>query len=65
MFTQTKIALAVALVLGTAFAASAATKPRVADDNQSAAYNVIPGYDKDGRTVGIADPNEAGVQLQR
>jgi hypothetical protein len=64
-FAKTKIALAAAIVLGTAFAASAATKSRVANDNQSAAYNVIPGYDKDGRTVGIADPNQAGVQLQR
>ena len=57
MFTQTKIALAVALVLGTAFAASAATKNPVANNAQVAAYDAIPGYGGDGATVAIPNPD--------
>jgi hypothetical protein len=57
MFTTTKFALAAALVLYATLSASAATKPRVAHDDQAAASSVIPGYGKDGRTVGVPDPN--------
>ena len=43
-----------------------AQKPhRVAHANQSAVYNVIPGYDQDGRTVAILDPDQYGIQSQR
>jgi hypothetical protein len=65
MFSTTKIALSVAIVLSTGFAASAATDHRVAHDNGSAASNMIPGYDKDGRTVGIPDPDKLAVQSKR
>jgi len=58
MFAKTKIALAVAIVLGTAFAASAATKASVSQAVQSAAYNAIPGYDKDGGLVAIPNPDQ-------
>jgi len=58
MFAKTKIALAAAIVLGTALAASAATRPQVAQAGQSAAYNVIPGYDKDGGLVAIPNPDQ-------
>ena len=60
MSGKTKIALlSAAVVLSTAFAASAATKTGVTQASQSAAYNMIPGYDKDGRTVGIPDPDRS------
>ena len=65
MFTKTKIALAAAIVLSTAFSASAATKPRVSHVDRSAIYNVIPGYDKDGGTVGIPDPDQFANRPQR
>jgi predicted lipoprotein len=57
MFTQTKIALAVVLVLGTAFSASAATKTPAASNAQVAAYEVMPGYGSDGATVAIPNPD--------
>jgi hypothetical protein len=59
MFAKTKIALAVAIVVGTAFAASAATRPQVTQVGQSAAYNAIPGYDKDGGLVAIPNPDQS------
>jgi hypothetical protein len=62
MFSKTKIALSAAIVLSTAFAASAATNPRVHNDNGAAASNMIPGYDKDGHTVGIPDPDTFAAQ---
>jgi hypothetical protein len=43
MFTKTKIAFAIAIVLSTAFSASAATKPRVSHTRRTAIYNMIPG----------------------
>ena len=33
--------------------------------NQSAIYNMIPGYDESGGVVGIADPDRYGIQSQR
>jgi hypothetical protein len=65
MFTKTKIALSAAIVLGAAFSASAATKPAVTQVSQAAAYDMIPGYDRDGHTVGIPNPDRFGVQSQR
>jgi len=62
MFAKTKIALAVAIVLGTTFSASAATKARVTHNDQATAYDVIPGYAKDGSTVAIPNPNKSGSQ---
>jgi hypothetical protein len=60
MFSKTKIALSAAIVLGTAFSASAATKPGVTHVNQSAFFTMIPGYAKDGSVVAIPDPNHYG-----
>ncbi|HUI22671.1 MAG TPA: hypothetical protein VLZ74_16755 [Methylocella sp.] len=37
---------------------------RVARANQSAVYNVVPGFDQDGRTVAIPDPDQ-GILSQR
>jgi len=59
MFSKTKIALAAVIVLSTAFSASAAIKPRVADVKQSATY-MIPGYASDGSVVAIPDPDHYG-----
>jgi hypothetical protein len=64
MFTKSKLALAAAIVLGATLSASAATKPRVSHTDQAAAYNVIPGYDKDGNTVGIPNPEHSPSQRQ-
>jgi hypothetical protein len=57
MFTATKLVLVAAVVLGATLLASAATKSRVAHDNQSVAYNTIPGYGKDGGLTGVPNPN--------
>jgi hypothetical protein len=57
MFSKTKMALSAAIVLSTAISASAATKPRVTDVNQSATSNTIDGYAKDGSAVEIPDPD--------
>ena len=57
MFTQTKIALAAALVLGASFPASAATKTFVANAAQAAANDVIPGYGSNGATVAVPNPD--------
>jgi hypothetical protein len=42
MFNRTKIALSTAIVLGTAFSASAATKPHSTHVHRSALYNMAP-----------------------
>jgi len=55
---STKIALSAAIVLSTAFAASAATKPIQASG--STAYTMIPGYNQSGGVVAITDPDHAG-----
>jgi hypothetical protein len=60
MFAKTKIALAVAVVLGATFAASAATQTRVANNDQATSYDAIPGYAKDGSTVAIPNPDRSG-----
>jgi hypothetical protein len=62
MLTKTKLALAAALVLSATLSASAATKPRVAHGDQAATYDAIPGYDKDGNTVGIPNPERSQPQ---
>jgi hypothetical protein len=59
MFTTTKLAIAAAIVLGATFSASAATKPRAAEATRSQAYDVIPGYAKDGSTVAIPNPEKS------
>ena len=33
--------------------------------NESADYNTIPSYDRDGGVVGIPDPDQSGTQAQR
>lgn len=60
MFTMTKVALAAAIVVGTAFAASAATKPHFSPVSGSAFYTMIPGYAGDGGVVTIRDPDHPG-----
>jgi hypothetical protein len=64
-FPKTKIALSALIVLGTALTASAATNLRVRQDHGAAVTSVIPGYDKDGRTVGIPDPDKFTVPSKR
>jgi hypothetical protein len=63
---NTKRALAalgvVAMLTSPAFAQK---QHHLARANQSAAYNVIPGYDRDGRTVGIPNPDQYDIQSQR
>jgi hypothetical protein len=58
MFSKMEIALSVAIVLGTACAASAATKPTQVSG--SAVYTMIPGYDKSGGVVAVPDPDHRG-----
>ena len=65
MFVATKIALSAAILVNTALAAWAATKHRATHDNQLVAHNVIPGYDKNGQTVGVPDPDQIAVQSKR
>ena len=60
MFSETKIALSVAIVLGTALTASAATKPQTTQTTGSAFYTMIPGYAKDGGVVAVPHPNRRG-----
>jgi hypothetical protein len=62
MLIKTKLAFAAALVLSATLSASAATKPRVAYADQAATYDAIPGYDKDGNTVGIPNPERSQPQ---
>ena len=58
MFSKTKIALSAAIVLSTAFAASAATKPTQVSG--SAFYTMIPSYDRNGSVVAVTDPDHSG-----
>jgi hypothetical protein len=44
MFSKTKIALSAAIVLSTAFSASAVTAHRHAHVRRPAIYNMVPGY---------------------
>jgi hypothetical protein len=44
VFTNTKIALTIGIVLSTAVSASAATKPRATHVRRPAIYNVVPNY---------------------
>ena len=44
MFTNTKVALTIGIVLSTVISASAATKPRATHVKRSAIYNVVPNY---------------------
>ena len=60
MFSKTKIALSAAIVLGTAFAASAATKSQVTQASGSAFYTMIPSYDRNGGVVAVTDPDHSG-----
>jgi hypothetical protein len=63
MLTKTKLALAAALVLSATLSASAATKSHVARVDQAATYDAIPGYNRDGNTVAIPNPERS--QLER
>jgi hypothetical protein len=44
MFSKAEIALSAAIVLGTAFSASAATAHRHSHVRRPAIYNMVPGY---------------------
>jgi hypothetical protein len=65
MSSIAKCVLAIALVLSASLAASAATKTRVTQSGlaaaqaaaQPTAYDVIPGYGKDGGRVAVPNPN--------
>jgi hypothetical protein len=59
MLTRTKVALAAMIIIGTAVSASAATKSQATRDDQSSSSNVIPGYDQNGSTVGIPNPDQS------
>lgn len=65
MSAAAKIAFSVAILVNTALAASAAIKHRATHDNQSAAHNVIPGYDKNGQAVGVPDPDQIAARSKR
>jgi hypothetical protein len=67
MLTKAKFALAAAVVLSTTLSAAAATRAPVAYTDQAATYDAsrgdaIPGYDKDGTTVGIPNPERSQPQ---
>jgi hypothetical protein len=51
-----------AMLTGPAFAKKS---HQVSHPNESAVYNAIPGYDKDGAVVGVPDPDQSGAQSQR
>jgi hypothetical protein len=59
MFNPTRLILVTAMIIGSPLAAAAATKDHAAND-QVANYNVIPGYDSQGRTVAIPNPDRRG-----
>ena len=59
MLTRTNVALAAVIVIGTAVSASAATKPQSTRVDQLASSDVIPGYDQNGSTVGIPNPDQS------
>jgi hypothetical protein len=56
MLTTAKFALAAALVLSATLAASATSKAAT-QNGQSSAYDVVPGYGKDGGRVAVPNPN--------
>ena len=60
MFTTTKFAITAVIVLGATLSASAATKPHAAQVGRPAAYDMIPGYARDGSTVAIPNPEKSG-----
>jgi hypothetical protein len=59
MFNTTGFALAVIMALGAAFPATVEAKMRAAND-RAASYDMIPGYDSQGRTVSIPNPDRRG-----
>lgn len=63
---NTKLALSTLGIVAMLTSPALAQKPHhIVRANQSAVYNVIPGYDQDGRTVGIPNPDQYGIQSQR
>jgi len=59
MFNTTRFALAAIMVLGATFSALAEAKMRAAND-RAASYDAIPGYNSQGRTVSIPNPDRHG-----
>jgi hypothetical protein len=59
MFNKSGIVLSTAIALGTVLATLAATQSRAVAANSTGATNSIPGYDKDGRTVPIPNPDRS------
>jgi hypothetical protein len=63
---NTKLVLSALGIVAMLTSPAFAQKPHhVARANQSAVYNMIPGYDQDGRTVGIPNPDQYGIESQR
>ena len=57
MLTAAKFALIAALVVAAASQASAATRSSAMPGGQAAAYDVIPGYGKDGGRTAVPNPD--------
>ena len=57
MLNASKFALIAAIALGTTLSASAATKAAAMQRGQAAAYDVIPGYGRDGGKVAVPNPD--------
>jgi hypothetical protein len=59
MFNTTKLVLATATIVCSVLTAAAATRSHGANA-QAANYNVIPGYDSQGQTVAVPNPDRRG-----
>ena len=62
---NTKLALSALGIVAMLTSPAFAQKRHHVTANQSAIYNMIPGYDEGGGVVGIADPDRYGIQSQR
>jgi hypothetical protein len=59
MLIKTKIVFSAAIVISTAFSASAATKPRAARVHRTTIYNLVPGYNQQSHS-NSNDPARTG-----
>jgi hypothetical protein len=63
---DTKLVLSALGIVAMLTSPAFAKRPhQVSHPNESAVYNAIPGYDKDGGVVGIPNPDQSGTQSQR
>jgi hypothetical protein len=69
MFSKTKLALSIAMILGTAFSASAATtKPHHVKAHPAALFDMVPDSNGAGASslpFGIEAPDRFGISSQR